>query len=86
MPADSRLKRKLGEQLEWLHSSAAAYDNGRTSEAIRLAGMMRTLFSDSRKSAGLVFRLDGRTIFLNAANQDGAAHVDQELNLRRNTS
>jgi hypothetical protein len=66
MPADSRLKRKMGGQLEWLHSSAAAYDNGRTSEAIRLAGIMRTLFSNSKKSAGLVFQLGGRRIFLNS--------------------
>lgn len=62
----TRLKRKLGEQLEWLISSAAAYDDGRTSEAIRLAGIMRTLFAHSRRSAGLVFQLGGGRIFLNS--------------------
>jgi hypothetical protein len=62
----TRLKRKLVEQLEWLSSSAAAYDSGRTSEAIRLAAIMRTLFSHSKKSAGLVFQLGGKKIFLNS--------------------
>jgi hypothetical protein len=62
----ARLKKRFQEQLGFLASSAAAYDQGIKAEAIRLAGVMRVLFSHSRKSAGLVFQLGGKRILLNS--------------------
>src|SRR5260221_4179479 len=62
----ARLKKRFQEQLGFLASSAAAYDQGIKAEAIRLAGEMRVLFSHSRKSAGLLFQLGGRRILLNS--------------------
>src|SRR5258707_15458375 len=62
----ARLKKRFQEQLGFLASSAAAYDQGIKAEAIRLAGVMRVLFSHSRKSAGLVFQLGGKKILLNS--------------------
>jgi hypothetical protein len=62
----ARLKKRFQEQLGFLASSAAAYDQGSKAEAIRLAGVMRVLFSHSRKSAGLVFQLGGKRILLNS--------------------
>jgi hypothetical protein len=67
MPNETRLKQKLLEQLGFLERSAAAYDHGHKEEAIRMAGVMRVLFSRSRKSAGLVFQLGGRKILLNSS-------------------
>src|SRR5260221_7047971 len=60
----ARLKKRFQEQLGFLASSAAAYDQGIKAEAIRLAGVMRVLFSHSRKSAGLLFQLGGKRILL----------------------
>jgi len=62
----ARLKKRFQEQLGFLASSAAAYDQGIKAEAIRLAGVMRVLFSHSRKSAGLVFQLGGKRILLDS--------------------
>jgi hypothetical protein len=62
----ARLKKRFQEQLGFLVSSASAYDQGNKAEAIRLAGVMRVLFSHSRKSAGLVFQLGGKRTLLNS--------------------
>jgi len=63
---EARLKSQLLQQLGFLERSAFAYDQGHKDEAIRMATVMRTLFCGSKKSAGLVFQLHGKKIFLNS--------------------
>jgi hypothetical protein len=66
MAKEARLKDQLLRQLGFLERSAFAYDQGHKDEAIRMAGVMHTLFCSSKKSAGLVFQLHGKKIFLNS--------------------
>lgn len=66
MADQGRLKEKLLQQLGYLERSALAYDQGHKDEAFRMAGVMRLLFCNSKKSAGLVFQLGGKKIFLNS--------------------
>jgi SEC-C motif len=48
---------QLREQLDFMHSSAAAYDAGNEAEAKRLALHLRILLHDTRRSVGLLTHL-----------------------------
>lgn len=64
------LKEKLLEQLSLLTDAAEGYDRGRKSQALHIATVLRTLFSNSKGGKGLVFQilsLHQRSIFLNSS-------------------
>ena len=59
-----RFKSLLRDQLEYLRASAESYDRGNHNEAKRMATTMRLLFSNSKKSAGLIFQMAGKDVLL----------------------
>jgi hypothetical protein len=63
------LVQRLWEQLEFLRTSAKAYDEGSEGEARRLAATLRLLFFRSQKSPGLLEQVDvaRRLLMLNTA-------------------
>jgi len=55
--SSSRLRRKLDEQLGYLRRSAAEYDQGHESEALRLATALRVLLHNTAKSHSLLAQI-----------------------------
>lgn len=57
-----KLEEHLNEQLEFLKRSAAAFDEGFTDEAKRLATVVRVLVHDTRTSHSLLNQLDIKNV------------------------
>jgi hypothetical protein len=55
--ARAELVQHLGEQLEFLRASAAAFDGGQEAEAKRMATTIRLLVHNTKRSAGLLKQL-----------------------------
>jgi hypothetical protein len=56
--------RKLSEQLDFIKTSAQAYDDGRSHEAIRIATALRVLFHDTNRSTSLCKHLGKSRLML----------------------
>ena len=60
---DIDFKKKLKEQLDFLETSCNLYDSGKLHEAIRIAGILRTVFNDE-KYESLLNHLKSKNIIL----------------------
>lgn len=52
-----QLKEALSQQIQFLNTSCQAFDNGNESEALRIAGVLRTLLHDTDSSKSLLGQL-----------------------------
>jgi hypothetical protein len=68
-------KEHLKKQIRFLERSAAAFDQGETDEAIRIAVCLRILFHDTNSQKSLLTRLDGWGIRLNSTASDIDEHA-----------
>jgi hypothetical protein len=57
-------KQQLRNQLGFLERSCAAYDQGHTAEAVRLATTLRVLFHDTNSSVSLMNHLGAKSILI----------------------
>jgi hypothetical protein len=66
--SNAELEEHLREQLEFLQSSADAFDSGRLSEAKRMATAVRTLVHDTKRSKSLLTQLKKKDVpFIDSA-------------------
>ena len=70
MSNPAQFKEHLRMHLNFLIKSAAAFDNGESDEAIRMAVSMRVLPHDTRNSTSLLSHLNAKEIFLTSTSEE----------------
>ena len=59
---DQQLRKLLGRQIAFVHTSCDAYDRGMRGEAVRIGTALRVLLHDSADAASLLGRLRARRV------------------------